>query len=242
MRPTCDPKATPARAKSEIRRPKSEGNPKPEIRTRNRSGSFFRTSDFALPSDFGLRSSDFRVLQQPHFARPRADFSPRHPRRLWYNTLKYMNKDETRPIEILLVEDSPSDTELTIEALRDFKVRNHVSIVEDGVLAMQFLRREGPYAQAPRPDLILLDLNLPRKDGREVLAEIKSNEHLKTIPVVVLTTSRADQDILRSYQLNANCYINKPVDFNQFLEVVRSIEAFWLYVVTLPPGSRVGGG
>ena len=153
-----------------------------------------------------------------------------------------MNTQETRPIEILLVEDSPSDSELTLEALKDFKVRNHVSVVEDGVLAMQFLRRQGPYAQAPRPDLIMLDLNLPRKDGREVLADIKGDDHLKTIPIVVLTTSRADQDILRAYQLNANCYINKPVDFNQFLEVVRSIESFWLFVVTLPPAPKAGGG
>ena len=149
-----------------------------------------------------------------------------------------MNNDQGRPIEILLVEDSPSDTELTIEALRDFKVRNHVSVVEDGVQAMQFLRRQDPYAQAPRPDLIMLDLNLPRKDGREVLAAIKTDDNLKSIPIVVLTTSRADQDILRAYQLNANCYINKPVDFNQFLEVIRSIESFWLYVVTLPPSPR----
>ena len=147
-----------------------------------------------------------------------------------------------RPIEILLVEDSPSDTELTLEALRDFKVRNHVNVVEDGVQAMEFLRRQGPHAKAPRPDLIMLDLNLPRKDGREVLAEIKGDSNLKTIPIVVLTTSRADQDILRSYQLNANCYINKPVDFNQFLEVVRSIESFWLFVVTLPPSPQAGGG
>jgi CheY-like chemotaxis protein len=153
-----------------------------------------------------------------------------------------MNKEETRPIEILLVEDSPSDTELTLEALRDFKVRNHVSVVEDGVQAMQFLQRQGPYGEAPRPDLIMLDLNLPRKDGREVLAEIKADDHLKAIPVVVLTTSRADQDILRAYQLNANCYIQKPVDFNQFLEVVRSIESFWLFVVTLPPAPKTGGG
>jgi chemotaxis family two-component system response regulator Rcp1 len=126
--------------------------------------------------------------------------------------------------------------------LKDFKVRNHVSVVEDGVEAMQFLRHQGPYAQAPRPDLIMLDLNLPRKDGREVLADIKTDDDLKTIPIVVLTTSRADQDILRAYQLNANCYINKPVDFNQFLDVVRSIESFWLYVVTLPPAPRAGGG
>jgi two-component system, chemotaxis family, response regulator Rcp1 len=153
-----------------------------------------------------------------------------------------MNTDQGRAIEILLVEDSPSDTDLTVEALKDFKVRNHVNIVEDGVLAMQFLRRQGPFAEAPRPDLIMLDLNLPRKDGREVLADIKADDNLKTIPIVVLTTSRADQDILRAYQLNANCYINKPVDFNQFLEVVRSIEAFWLFVVTLPPVPRAAGG
>jgi two-component system, chemotaxis family, response regulator Rcp1 len=153
-----------------------------------------------------------------------------------------MNQTTGRPIEILLVEDSPSDTELTVEALRDFKVRNHVNIVEDGVQAMQFLRRQGSFAGAPRPDLIMLDLNLPRKDGREVLADIKGDDNLKTIPIVVLTTSRADQDILRAYQLNANCYINKPVDFTQFLEVVRSIESFWLFVVTLPPAPRAGSG
>jgi len=153
-----------------------------------------------------------------------------------------MNSDQGRPIEILLVEDSPSDTDLTVEALKDFKVRNHVNVVEDGVQAMLFLRRQGPYAQAPRPDLIMLDLNLPRKDGREVLADIKGDDDLKTIPIVVLTTSRAEQDILRSYQLNANCYINKPVDFNQFLDVVRSIESFWLFVVTLPPAPKAGGG
>jgi two-component system, chemotaxis family, response regulator Rcp1 len=152
-----------------------------------------------------------------------------------------MNKTEGRPIEILLVEDSPSDTELTLEALKDFKVRNHVSMVEDGVQALQFLHRQGPYAQAPRPDLIMLDLNLPRKDGREVLGEIKADDSLKTIPIVVLTTSRAEQDILRAYQLNANCYITKPVDFNQFLDVVRSIESFWLFVVTLPPTPGAGG-
>jgi two-component system, chemotaxis family, response regulator Rcp1 len=152
-----------------------------------------------------------------------------------------MNKTEARPIEILLVEDSPSDTDLTLEALKDFKVRNHVSIVEDGVQALQFLRRQVPFGEAPRPDLIMLDLNLPRKDGREVLAEIKADVDLRTIPIVVLTTSNAEQDVLRAYQLNANCYITKPVDFNQFLEVVRSIESFWLFVVTLPPGQRAGG-
>ena len=131
-----------------------------------------------------------------------------------------MNEIEAHPIEILLVEDSPSDTELTVEALKGAKVRNHLSIVEDGVQAMEFLRRLGSYAQAPRPDLIMLDLNLPRKDGREVLAELKADEKLKTIPVVVLTTSSAEQDVLRAYNLHANCYITKPVDFNQFLEVV----------------------
>jgi CheY-like chemotaxis protein len=142
-----------------------------------------------------------------------------------------------RPIEILLVEDSPSDTELTVEALREAKLRNHLSTVQDGIQAMEFLHRQGPFANAPRPDMILLDLNLPRKDGREVLAEIKADDRLKAIPVVVLTTSRAEQDVLRAYQLNANCYITKPVDFDQFLEVVRAIESFWLCVVTLPTGS-----
>ncbi len=151
------------------------------------------------------------------------------------------NKTEGRPIEILLVEDSPSDTDLTLEALRDFKVRNHVNVVEDGVQALQFLHRQGSFAQAPRPDLIMLDLNLPRKDGRQVLSEIKADEDLRTIPVVVLTTSRAEQDILRAYELNANCYITKPVDFNQFLDVVRSIESFWLCVVTLPSATQAGG-
>ena len=143
-----------------------------------------------------------------------------------------------RAIEILLVEDSPSDTELTIEALREGKMRNNLSTVEDGVQALEFLRRRGPYANAPRPDLIMLDLNLPRKDGREVLAEIKADPALKTIPVVVLTTSRAEQDILRAYNLHANCYITKPVDFEQFLDVVRTIESFWLMIVTLPPKSQ----
>lgn len=153
-----------------------------------------------------------------------------------------MNKTKARPIEILLVEDSPSDTELTIEAIKDFKVSNHVSVVEDGVQALQFLRRQGAYAEAPRPDLIMLDLNLPRKDGREVLADIKGDEHLKAIPIVVLTTSRAERDILHAYQLNANCYITKPVDFNQFLDVIRTVESFWLYVVTLPPAPKAGTG
>jgi CheY-like chemotaxis protein len=139
-----------------------------------------------------------------------------------------------RPIEILLVEDSPSDTQLTIEALKEGKVVNNLTPVEDGVEAMAFLRRQGRHAQAPRPDLILLDLNLPCKDGREVLEELKADPALKTIPVVVLTTSGAEQDVLQSYQLHANCYITKPVDLQQFIDVVRSIERFWLSVVTLP--------
>jgi CheY-like chemotaxis protein len=152
-----------------------------------------------------------------------------------------MNPSHGRPIEILLVEDSPSDTELTREALLDAKVRNHLSVVEDGVQAMDFLRRQGAYTAAARPDLIMLDLNLPRKDGREVLAEIKEDPDLKTIPVVVLTTSQAEQDILRAYHLHANCYITKPVDFEQFLEAVRSIETFWLLVVKLPPRTARAG-
>ena len=149
-----------------------------------------------------------------------------------------MTKNHGHPVEILLVEDSPSDTDLTIEALREAKVRNHLSVVEDGVQALEFLRRQGKHGGAPRPDLILLDLNLPRKDGREVLAEIKSDDSLKTIPVVVLTTSRAEQDVLQAYKYHANCYITKPVDFEQFLNVVHSIESFWLMLVTLPHAAK----
>jgi CheY-like chemotaxis protein len=139
-----------------------------------------------------------------------------------------------RNIEILLVEDNPGDVRLTQEALKDNKVRNNLSIVEDGVEAMAFLRREGKYTVSPRPDLILLDLNLPKKDGRQVLAEIKADARLRRIPVVVLTTSKAEEDVLRAYDLNANCYITKPVDFDQFINVVRSIEDFWLAMVKLP--------
>jgi CheY-like chemotaxis protein len=146
-----------------------------------------------------------------------------------------MNSQLGRPIEILLVEDSPSDTDLTVEALAAAKISNRLSVVEDGVQAMEFLRRQGGYAQAPRPDLILLDLNLPRKDGREVLADIRADEKLTTIPVVILTTSQAEKDVLHAYALHANCYITKPVDFQQFMEVVRAIENFWLTVVKLPP-------
>ena len=145
-----------------------------------------------------------------------------------------MNLTDARTIEILLVEDSPSDTALTIEALKAGKVANTLNHVEDGVEARAYLRRQGKYFNAVRPDLIMLDLNLPRKDGREVLVELKNDLDLKTIPVIVLTTSRSDEDVLRSYQLNANCYITKPVDFEHFIEVIRSIEQFWLTVVTLP--------
>jgi len=146
-----------------------------------------------------------------------------------------MNPDLGRPIEILLVEDSPSDTDLTVAALAAAKVANRLTTVEDGVQAMKLLRRQGEYAQAPRPDLILLDLNLPRKDGREVLAEIKADEKLKVIPVVVLTTSQAEKDVLQAYALQASCYVTKPVDFQRFLEVVEALEGFWLTVVKLPP-------
>jgi chemotaxis family two-component system response regulator Rcp1 len=139
-----------------------------------------------------------------------------------------------RSIEILLVEDNPGDVRLTVEGLKESKVRNNLHVARDGVEAMEFLRREGQYTGAVRPDLILLDLNLPRMDGREVLAEIKSDPKLKTIPVVVLTTSRAEHDVLRSYELQANCYITKPVDLEQFITVVKSIEDFWFTIVTLP--------
>ncbi|MDO8692429.1 MAG: response regulator [Dehalococcoidia bacterium] len=140
------------------------------------------------------------------------------------------------PVEILLVEDSPADVRLTIEALTGGKVLNNLSVVGDGAEALAFLRRQGRYAASPRPDIILLDLNLPKKDGREVLAEIKVDEDLKLIPVVVLTTSDAEKDILSAYGLHANCYITKPINLNQFIEVVRSIEHFWLSIVKLPSG------
>lgn len=138
------------------------------------------------------------------------------------------------PIRILLVEDSPGDVRLTIEALKDGKVRNDLSIVGDGVEALAFLKGEGKYAEAARPDLILLDLNLPRMDGRELLAIIKQDEDLKRIPVVVLTTSEAEADVLRVYDLNANCYITKPVDLDKFITVIKAIEDFWLTIVKLP--------
>lgn len=143
------------------------------------------------------------------------------------------NTPET--FEILLVEDNPGDARLAQEALKEGRMTSRLKVVVDGVEAMAYLRREGQYAGSPRPNLVLLDLNLPRKDGRQVLAELKADEDLRRIPVVVLTTSQAEQDILRSYDLHANCYITKPVDLDRFISVVRSIEEYWCSVVTLPP-------
>jgi len=144
-------------------------------------------------------------------------------------------KNSGQPIEILLVEDNSGDVDLAREALSDSKVSNELHVTTDGVDAMNFLRRQGKYKDVPRPDLILLDLNLPKKDGREVLADIKSDPYLMRIPVVVLTTSREEEDILKSYNLHANCFITKPIDFHQFIKVVKSIEEFWLTIVKLPP-------
>ena len=141
----------------------------------------------------------------------------------------------SRPVEILMVEDNPGTVRLTQEVMRDSKVRNAMYVVDDGVEAMAFLRKQGRYASAPRPDLVLLDLNLPRKDGRETLAEMKQDEKLKRIPVVVLTTSRSEDDVLRAYDLHANCYLNKPVGLEDFIKVVQSIENFWIEMATLPP-------
>jgi len=140
-----------------------------------------------------------------------------------------------KPIKIMLVEDNPGDIRLTVEALKESKVKNTLSVVQDGVEALAFLKREGKYASAERPDIIFLDLNLPKKNGREVLAEIKADNVLKRIPVVILTTSAAEQDILKTYELHANCYVTKPVDLEKFIEVVKSIEDFWFTIVRLPP-------
>jgi chemotaxis family two-component system response regulator Rcp1 len=141
---------------------------------------------------------------------------------------------DAKPMEVLLVEDSAGDVRLTREALKDAKVHVHLQVASDGIEAMAFLKQEGQYVHAPRPDLILLDLNLPKKDGRQVLEEIKQSPSLQSIPVVILTTSASEADILRSYMLHANCYITKPVDLNGFLDVVKSIDNFWLSVVKLP--------
>ena len=140
-----------------------------------------------------------------------------------------------RPIEILMVEDNPGDVRLTREALKGGKVWNEIHVVTDGVAALDFLRQKPPYESALRPDLVLLDLNLPKKDGREVLASMKTDPLLKAIPVVILTTSQAEEDVIRAYNLNCNCYVTKPVDFEQFTRIVQAIEQFWLTIVTLPP-------
>ena len=147
-----------------------------------------------------------------------------------------MARDQAaKPVEVLLVEDDPGDVLLTEETLLASKIRTNLHVAGDGVEALAFLRREGAYAAVPRPDLILLDLNMPRKDGREVLADIKEDPDLKTIPVAVLTTSSQDEDILKSYQLHANCYITKPVGLEQFATVVQTLEDFWFAIVKLPP-------
>jgi two-component system, chemotaxis family, response regulator Rcp1 len=144
--------------------------------------------------------------------------------------------DEAPPVEILLVEDNPGDHRLTKEALHEGKVYNNLHWVKDGVEAIEFLKQRGKFDKAPRPDIILLDLNLPKMDGRQVLSEIKQDPNLRAIPVVILTTSAAEEDVLRSYDLHANCYVTKPVDLEKFIVVVQSIDRFWLSVVTLPPG------
>ena len=144
------------------------------------------------------------------------------------------NLSRPSPIEILLVEDNPGDARLAMEALKDTKLSNNLYIVEDGVEAMDFLFKKGKYSDVPRPDLILLDLNLPKKDGREVLAEVKGNPDICQIPVVILTTSKAQEDILKSYSLHANCFVSKPLGLDQFMDVVKSIEDFWLTIVKLP--------
>lgn len=140
-----------------------------------------------------------------------------------------------RPLEILLVEDNPGDVRLTIEALKDAKIHHRLSVVKDGVEALLYLSKDSAFPQAVKPDLILLDLNLPRKNGIEVLQEIKQNEHLKRIPVVILTTSQSEDDILKAYDFHANCYITKPVDFDHFIHIIHSIKNFWLSLVHLPP-------
>jgi CheY-like chemotaxis protein len=147
-----------------------------------------------------------------------------------------MNTENFKKVEILLVEDNPADVRITVEALKKSKIKNNLNVATDGVDALNYLRKLGGYTEAKKPDLILLDLNLPKKDGREVLKEIKEDPDLKRIPVVILTISKADEDIIKSYNLHANCYITKPVDLEQFVEVVKSIEDFWFTIVVLPNG------
>ena len=146
-----------------------------------------------------------------------------------------MKRVDAMAVDILLVEDNPGDVRLTKEALKDAKVLNEIYVAKDGVEAMEFLNKKGQFAEAPIPDMILLDLNLPRKDGREVLAEIKKDPKLKHIPVIVLTTSKADEDIIKTYNLHANAYITKPVDLNRFVEIIHALEEFWFTIVKLPP-------
>jgi two-component system, chemotaxis family, response regulator Rcp1 len=145
-----------------------------------------------------------------------------------------MDAKKMKPIKVLLIEDNPGDVRLTREALREGKIEIDLTVADDGEAALAYLLKEGPYADAPRPDLIMLDLNLPKIDGRDVLARVKSEPHLKLIPVVVLTTSKAEEDILKAYHLNANCYIVKPVDYDQFLKIVKMVDEFWLTIVSLP--------
>jgi two-component system, chemotaxis family, response regulator Rcp1 len=153
-----------------------------------------------------------------------------------------MNTTNARPVEILLVEDNPADVRLTREAFKEARLTNHLSVVGDGMEALAFLRREGRFADAMRPDMILLDLNLPKKSGLEVLADVKVDDDLRATPVVILTTSQAEQDISRSYALYANCYITKPVGLDEFIDVVKSIEEFWLATVQLPPDDAAQSG
>jgi chemotaxis family two-component system response regulator Rcp1 len=148
------------------------------------------------------------------------------------------NRKTGKPVEILLVEDNPGDVRLTQEVFKEGRVLNKLHVTRDGVEAMEFLRQKGKYAKTPRPDIILLDLNLPKKDGREVLAEIKTDKDLKRIPVIILTVSQAEEDTLRSYNLSANCYIIKPIDLEQFIRAVKLIEDFWLTIATLPPNGK----
>ncbi len=152
--------------------------------------------------------------------------------------LKMSFENLRKSVEILLVEDNPGDVRLTVEALKESKLLNNLNVVEDGIEALAFLKNQGSYKKNPRPDLILLDLNLPKKDGREVLAEFKKDNSLKHIPVVILTTSQADEDIIKTYNLHANCYVTKPVDMEQFLKVVKSVGDFWFSIVRLPPNKQ----
>jgi chemotaxis family two-component system response regulator Rcp1 len=147
-----------------------------------------------------------------------------------------MNSSVVAPVDVLLVEDNPGDVRLTKEALKDAKLKVNLHVVGDGMEAMAFLRKQGKYAASPRPDLVMLDLNLPKKDGRQVLAEIKDDPDLKRIPVVIVTTSKSEEDVLKTYNLHANCYVTKPLDLDQFINVVQSIEQFWLTIVKLPNG------